>query len=161
MKTLSALAVVTVVLVSATGVGAMSIDVGVLNIEKVGGTGFGETGIFQLLENHPDFKPEWISDLQPHTIAQFRVLMIADVHQVGDLAQGWEKALRAYTEGGGGVVMTHDCQGLKPEALFPEIEAGSERHVGQRISSFTSHPLTFGLSAFDTARVVTNRNYVA
>ncbi len=151
MKAVTSLSIAVTILFSATLAWAASVDVAVLDIEKVEGKAFGERGIFQLLSKHPDFKAQWIADLQSETLGKFQVVMLADVHDVGKLAEGWEQALRAYVEGGGGVVMTHDCAGMKPEVLFPDVDAGWDRHIGQRISSFTNHPLTFGLNAFDTA----------
>lgn len=130
--------------------GAASIDVGVLDVEKIGGTGYGERGIMPLLAECEDFAPHWIYDLNAETLAECDVLVLANVHTTGTLAAGWDAALREYVEGGGGLVITHGCAGLTPEKIFPEICGGIEKHDGQQICGFSNHPITYGIMSFDT-----------
>lgn len=151
MRSQAILLLVVAVCMSASVVPALALDVAVLDIGKVEGQGFGEQAIFKLLAAHPDFNPQWIADLQPETLSRFKAVVLADVHATGNLAEGWDRALRGYVEAGGGLVITHDSRGLPPHELFPEVEAASGRHISQRISSFTDHSLTFGLSGFDAA----------
>ncbi len=151
MKLFVTFSVVTVVLLSITVAEAVSVDVGVLDVDKIEGKGYGERGIFELLSKHPDFKPQWITDLQPETLAKCQALVLANIYNMGTLAEGWEQTLRAYVENGGGLVITHNCPGPKPAELFPEVLSGQTHHTGQRITSFTSHAITFGLSTFAVA----------
>lgn len=130
---------------------ALTLDVAVLDLSKAEGQCIGERAVFDLFAAHPDLNPRWITDLQPDTLAGFSAVVLPDVHSTGNLAEGWAQTLRAYVEAGGGLVITHDSRGLPPHELFPEIEAVAGRHIGQRISSFTNHALTFGLGAFDAA----------
>ncbi len=151
MKLFATLSVAAVVLLSITVAGAASVDVGVLDVEKVEGKGYGERGIYELLSKHADFKAQWITDLQPETLGKCQALVLANIYDMGTLAEGWEQTLRAYVENGGGLVITHNCPGPKTAQLFAEIDGGSQRHIGTRVCHFTNHAVTFGLSAFDTA----------
>ncbi len=151
MRTTRTVSILCAILVSVTVAGAASIDGGVMDVEKVEGTGYGERGISQALSEHPDFKAQWFSDLSPETLAKFDAIVLANIYNLGTQPEGWEKTLREYVENGGGLVITHNCPGPKPTELFPEILSGQTHHTGTRIPSFSDHPITFGLSAFTVA----------
>ena len=151
MRTTRTVSILCAILVSVAVAGAASIDVGVMDVEKVEGKGYGERGISQALSEHPDFKAQWFSDLSPETLAKFDAIVLANIYNLGKQPEGWEKTLREYVENGGGLVLTHNCPGPKPTELFPEILGGQTHHTGTSIPSFSDHPVTFGLSAFTVA----------
>lgn len=151
MRTTRTVSILFAIVVSVAVAGAASIDVGVMDVEKVEGKGYGERGISQALGEHPDFKAQWFSDLSAETLAKFDVIVVANAYDLGKQPEGWEKTLRSYVENGGGLVITHNCPAAKSEEIFSEIVTGVNKHVGQRIPSFTDHALTFGMNAFDTA----------
>jgi len=151
MRTAKTMSVLWAILVSVAVAAAASIDVGVMDVAKAEGKGYGARGISQALGEHADFKPQWFSDLSAETLAKFDAVVLANIYNLGKQPAGWEKVLREYVENGGGLVMTHNCPGPKPTELFPEILAGQTHHTGQSIASFSNHPVTFGLSAFTVA----------
>ena len=125
------------------------IRVGVFEADKVDGQSFGETGIMQALADAGRFRVTALHDLASEASTGLDVLVLPDVHGVGSLADGWQEAVRQFVLNGGGVLLTHDCAGVQPELLFPEICGGTKRHVSRSVKPVLDHPAVSGVLPFD------------
>lgn len=126
------------------------IAVRLFDADQSGGQSFGRSGISECLRD-PGLGLQTITDLTPQTLAGANVLVLPDVHKLGDIADGWQQAVRAFTDAGGGVLLTHDCAGLLPAELFPDLLGVGKRHVSRSIDGLGAHVLTYGLAPFEHA----------
>lgn len=140
-----------VVAMSACAATSAAISVGVFDADVAGGRGYGERGIYQALSEHPEFTSELFTSITAETLAKYDAVVFANVYEPGEQVDGWQQLLRSYVDGGGGLIVTHNCSAVKCPETFPEIDGGIEKCVGQHIGSFENHPITFGITAFDTA----------
>jgi len=130
---------------------AAPVAVRLFDADQSGGQSFGRTGIAECLRGPGSLALQTITDLTLQTLAGADVLVLPDVHRLGTVTEGWQEAVRAFADAGGGVLLTHDCAGLLPPELFPDLLGLGERHVSRSIDGLGAHVLTYGLAPFDHA----------
>ena len=142
--------VLALLLTSSWAVSGLSAEthVGVLDADAVGGKSFGEQGILKALARVKALRADVIKALDQLTLATLDVLVLPDVHDVGNAPAGWREAIRDFVVAGGGVLLTHDSAGVKPEELFPEAVLGTTRHVSRAIKPVLDHPVAAGVLPF-------------
>ena len=125
------------------------IRIGVFDADSVGGQSFGEQGTLQALAKVSGLHVVPLKKLDSKALAGLDVLILPDVHKVGEVREGWQQSVRRFVTDGKGVLMTHDCAGMTPEKLFPEISRGTTRHVSRAIKPVLEHPVVKGVLPFE------------
>ncbi len=106
----------------------------------------GQLGVAAALEqDHPGLSALRIADLTPDTLAPCDVVVVPNTRKAPPPA-GWERALRAFVEAGGGALLIHHAVGYGSggAAMFPEIGRGVDFVPQQEWTPTADHPLISG-----------------
>ena len=110
----------------------------------------GDEGILEALKSFPGLRCESIDNLQPDTLAFYDAVIIPGMgwKRLPPVAQpGWEKAVRAYVRGGGGVMLCHHSNGI-PQVVsqppFPEIGLIGSYAPSCEMKVTADHPVASG-----------------
>ena len=107
--------------------------------------GQASAGLMKALKGALGVDAELIYVLKPAMWQNAQVLIVPHLEDVQDLTPQVISDLRAYVQGGGKLILTHDAVGFRwHQRLFPEIGVGVERLDGTEIVVQTND---FGVSA--------------
>ncbi len=91
-------------------------------------------GLIKALKDAPNVDAELIYALKPEMWRNAKVTIVPHLEDVEDLTPQVINDLRAYVQGGGRLILTHDAVGFRwHQRLFPEIGVGVERLDGNEI----------------------------
>jgi len=114
--------------------------------------GYGSEGLYAALKRVKGLLPFYVRNLKKETLDVCQVLILAQPRTPGDLAGPWRENVRAWVQGGGGLLATHDAVGYRLlPAVIPEVcQRGVSLPRETKWQVVQEHPVTAGLKAGET-----------
>ena len=117
--------------------------IGVFDLKATGGQGADVAGLVSGLAKE-GYTVETFRSLQPLDLLRFEIVVLSDMHNPGNVGDGWRRTIETYVESGGSVLQTWHHH------ILGQVSCGVQRVYGSRgMHIVPGHPAVAGLEDFE------------